>query len=251
MAVIKSLPGTKSLKKQLEYLEQEGKTLEELKLGINCTTDNVLMEFNIIKELYNKSIGKEYYHLTQAFSPNDNIYPEKANKLGVEWITSSIEGHQIYIVTHIDKDHIHNHFIINSVNMNDGKKLQISPKKLFEMKQLSNDICIREGLVTINLDRNIGISISHNEYNLKKRYNSAGTPINMWKDELRLNIDNALDNSTSIGEFKEILKSKHNIKIKEKAKDYVYINQRIKREVLGKKLGGYYRKEAIMNKYIK
>ena len=251
MAVIKSLPGTKSLKKQLEYLEQEGKTLEELKLGINCTTDNVLMEFNIIKELYNKSIGKEYYHLTQAFSPNDNIYPEKANKLGVEWITSSIEGHQIYIVTHIDKDHIHNHFIINSVNMNDGKKLQISPKKLFEMKQLSNDICIREGLVTINLDRNIGISISHNEYNLKKRYNSIGAPINMWKDELRLNLDNALDNSTSIGEFKEILKSKHNIKIKEKAKDYVYINQRIKREVLGKKLGGYYRKEAIMNKYIK
>ena len=45
MAVIKYLPGKKSLKSQLKYLEKEGKTLEELKTGINCTSDNIEKEF--------------------------------------------------------------------------------------------------------------------------------------------------------------------------------------------------------------
>ncbi|WP_243448094.1 hypothetical protein ACSXA9_15215 (plasmid) [Clostridium perfringens] len=54
MAVIKYLPGKKSLKSQLKYLEKEGKTLEELKIGINCTSDNIEKEFNIVKELYKK-----------------------------------------------------------------------------------------------------------------------------------------------------------------------------------------------------
>lgn len=135
MAVIKSLPATKSLSNQLKYLEKEGKTVEELKEGINCTTDNVEREFNIVKQLHNKTTGKQYYHFTQAFSPEDKIAPEKAHQLGKEWIERNIQGHQVYMVTHIDKNHIHNHFVINSVNMDNGLKLQISPSKLLEMKK--------------------------------------------------------------------------------------------------------------------
>lgn len=251
MAIIKSLPATKSLKKQLEYLEQEGKTLDELKVGINCTKDNVLMEFNIIKELYNKPIGKEYYHFTQSFSPQDNITAEKANKLGIEWINSVIDGHQIYMVTHIDRDHIHNHFVINSVNMNNGKKIQISPAKLFEMKRSSNKICKREGYYTINLDRNVGISKTHNEYNLERRYRLEGESVNMWKGELRETIEHVITSSRNIEEFKERLKKEHNISIREKEKDFIYVHENINREVAGKRLGGYYRKESIVNKYIK
>ena len=47
MAVIKNLPATKSLKNQLEYLATEGKTRDDLRSGINCTPDNVELEFNI------------------------------------------------------------------------------------------------------------------------------------------------------------------------------------------------------------
>lgn len=110
MAIIRCLPGTKSLKNQLKYLEKEGKTLEELKEGINCTTDNIEKEFNIVKEMYNKKEGKQYYHYTQAFSKSDKITPEKAHEIGKEWIEKNIKGYQIYLVTHIDKEHIHNHF---------------------------------------------------------------------------------------------------------------------------------------------
>lgn len=125
MAIIKSLPGTKSLRNQLNYLAKEGKTIDELREGINCTTDNVEKEFNIVKQLHNKTQGKQYYHFTQAFSPEDNINPEKAHELGREWIERNIEGHQVYMGTHIDKNHIHNHFVINSVNIENGLKLQI------------------------------------------------------------------------------------------------------------------------------
>ena len=62
MAIIKSLPATKSLSNQLNYLVKEGKTVDELKEGINCTTDNVEQEFNIVKQMYAKTDGKQYYH---------------------------------------------------------------------------------------------------------------------------------------------------------------------------------------------
>lgn len=249
MAVIKSLPGTKSLKQQLIYLQKEGKTYDHLKKGINCTVDNVLMEFNLIKEIYNKPTGKGYYHYTQAFSPNDNISPERANELGEKWITSIIKGHQIYMVTHIDKDHIHNHFIINSVNMENGLKLQISPKKLYEMKVKSNEICIKEGLATINLDRNSGISKTHNEYNLERRHRLKGEPIKMWKDKVRNNINKSVINSNSFEEFKRNLKNEHNILVEERETDLLYIYLENSRKVKGKRLGGDYRKEAIKKQY--
>ncbi|XZK12194.1 relaxase/mobilization nuclease domain-containing protein (plasmid) [Clostridium perfringens] len=129
MAIIRCLPGTKSLKNQLKYLEKEGKTLKELKEGINCTTDNIEKEFNIVKEMYNKKEGKQYYHYTQAFSKTDKITPEKAHEIGKEWIEKNIKGYQIYLVTHIDKEHIHNHFLINSVSIG-RKKASDKSKKI-------------------------------------------------------------------------------------------------------------------------
>ena len=114
MAVIKCLPGTKSLNDMLLYLENEGKTEDNLRSGINCTSENVETEFNIIKELYNKNTGKQYYHITQSFSPLDNIDAEKAHEIGLRWIGENIEDHQIYIVTHIDREHLHNNFTSSS-----------------------------------------------------------------------------------------------------------------------------------------
>ncbi|XZK95539.1 relaxase/mobilization nuclease domain-containing protein (plasmid) [Clostridium perfringens] len=78
---------------------------------------------------------------------------KKLTEIGKEWIEKNIKGYQIYLVTHIDKEHIHNHFIINSVSIEDGKKLQISPKKLEKMKIESNKICEREYLTKIDLNK--------------------------------------------------------------------------------------------------
>lgn len=243
MAIIKSLPGTKSISNQLDYLAKEGKTIDELKEGINCNTDNVEQEFNVIKQLYNKTTGKQYYHFTQAFNPKDNITPQKAHELGKEWIESNIEGHQVYMVTHIDKNHIHNHFVINSVNMNNGLKLQISPYKLFEMKRGSNTLCEREGLSKINLERNKGMSKTDSEYQLEKR------GIIPWKDELRQCIDLGKNQSNSIAELKEYLKEHFDIDVRETKNSISYKHPDQNKSVRGNKLGGDYTKEGLVNEF--
>lgn len=243
MAVIKSLPATKSLSNQLKYLEKEGKTVEELKEGINCTTDNVEREFNIVKQLHNKTTGKQYYHFTQAFSPEDNITPDKAHQLGKEWIERNIQGHQVYMVTHIDKNHIHNHFVINSVNMDNGLKLQISPSKLLEMKKDSNYLCDRENLSKINLEPNKGISKTDSEYRLEKK---GVTP---WKDELRQCIDFGRSKTKSIEELKEYLKEHFNIEVRETKNSISYKHPEQNKSVRGNKLGGDYTKEGLLNEF--
>ncbi|MEN8435934.1 relaxase/mobilization nuclease domain-containing protein (plasmid) [Clostridium septicum] len=243
MAIIKSLPATKSLSSQLKYLEKEGKTIDELKEGINCTTDNVEREFNIIKNLYNKTGGKQYYHFTQAFSPEDNITPEKAHKLGREWIENNIKDHQVYMVTHIDKNHIHNHFVINSVNMDNGLKLQINPSKLMEMKKDSNRLCEREKLSKINLEPNKGISKTDSEYRLEKK------GITPWKDELRQCIDFGKSQTSSIEELKEFLKEHFSIEVRETKNSISYKHPEQNKSVRGNKLGGSYTKEGLLNEF--
>ncbi|MHC9332835.1 relaxase/mobilization nuclease domain-containing protein, partial [Clostridium perfringens] len=76
--------------RQLKYLEKEGKTLDELKTGNNCTIDNVEKEFNIVKEHYNKKEGKQYYNYTQSINPEDKITPEKVHEIGKEVIEKNI-----------------------------------------------------------------------------------------------------------------------------------------------------------------
>lgn len=251
MAIIKSLPATKTLENQLMYLEQEEKNSEHLRIGINCTKDNIIKEFNIIKALYNKPMGKGYYHFVQSFSPEDIITPEKALVLGREWIESCIKGHQIYIVTHTDKNHIHNHFLINSVSFKNGLKLQISPQRLMEMKRISNDICKRENLAVINLDVNSGISKCHKEYNLEKRNNKNGKGILSWKEDMRKKINYVTNISSDYNEFKNLLSDNYDINIREKGEALIYINKSIKKEVKDKRLGGYFTKVAIENRFIK
>lgn len=241
MAVIKCLPGTKSLSDMLLYLENEGKTEDNLRSGINCTSENVETEFNIIKELYNKPTGKQYYHITQSFSPLDNIDAEKAHEIGVKWIGENIEDHQIYIVTHIDRDHLHNHFVVNSVNLETGIKLQISPKKLEHMKVSSNRICLEEGISTINLNKDFGISITDSEYRLEKR---GVTP---WKKNLRESIDIALNHSNDILEFVQILRDNFNIEAEFTDRSLVFRKDDENIVVRGYKLGGSYSRRGILN----
>jgi len=245
LAIVKSLPATKTLTNQLKYLQKEGKTREDLKDGINCNIENIEREFNTIKLLHGNTKGKQYYHFTQAFSPEDKITPEKANELGKEWIQNNIKNHQIYIVTHIDKSHIHNHFVINSVNIEDGKKLQISPKKLFEMKIDSNRICEREGFIKIDVNKKADIKKTMAELGMESR------GITTWKDELRQCIDFGIERTKSLGELKEKLESDFKISTRETKNSISFKHPEENKSVRGKKLGNKYTKEEIENGFIR
>ena len=121
MAIIKFTNSKSTLKHIINYITQETKTTTELITGKDCTSDNALEEMQTIKNSYNKTTGRQYIHLVQSFSPNDNLSYDKAHEIGLE-LAKQYKGFQVLIATHIDKEHIHNHLVINSVSFEDGRK---------------------------------------------------------------------------------------------------------------------------------
>ena len=84
--------------------------------------------------------NRKYYHFIHSFSPNDNISPESAHRLTEELCKKFFPHSEVVIATHTDTNHIHSHIVINSVNFDNGKMLQISPKRYTAIKDYSNEI---------------------------------------------------------------------------------------------------------------
>ena len=146
MAVIKAINSKASLAKAINYVTQKQKTEEHLVSGIDCVPKNAINEMKFTKEHWNKTEGRQYMHLTQSFKADEKITPEQAHKIACNLFKDQFKGHEKLIVTHIDKDHIHSHIIVNSVNFENGKKLQQSKKDLQHLKDRSDQLCKEQGL---------------------------------------------------------------------------------------------------------
>lgn len=91
--------------------------------NINFTNNDKLYESrNDRQEKHQQNIHA--HHLIQSFSPEDNLTPEEINRIGYETMMELTGGRFKFIVaTHIDKDHLHNHILINAIDSNSDKKL--------------------------------------------------------------------------------------------------------------------------------
>ena len=145
MAIVKFVAAKQTIKSALNYITNPEKTNETLTSGINCTPESAESEFDFTKTKFNKHGGREYYHIVQSFSPEDNITPEIAHEIGIKF-AEYFKGYQIVISTHCDKDHIHNHMIMNSVNYKTGKKFHQTKEDLMRVKEFSNKLCLEYGL---------------------------------------------------------------------------------------------------------
>ncbi len=137
MAIIKAVNSKASIGKAIKYITQEEKTEEKIIAGKDCNIKTSIDEMKAIKELYNKTEGRQYKHYVMSFNPNDpNINIEKAHQVGKEFMENEerFKNHQVIMATHTDKRHIHNHFIVNSVNMENGKKFRESKYDLEKLK---------------------------------------------------------------------------------------------------------------------
>jgi|LGOV01.1.fsa_nt_gb hypothetical protein len=147
MAIIKlinskSQQTNASMKKCINYakkLEQEN----GLVTGINCGGDTALEEFKLIKKMYHKEKGRMYIHMEQSFPPDPNITAKQVHQIGLRLINESevFNGFQIVVGTHTDQEHLHNHFCINSVNREDGKKWHISNQDVNNIREKSIALC--------------------------------------------------------------------------------------------------------------
>lgn len=195
MAIIKFTNSKSTLKHIINYITQDAKTTTELITGKDCTSDNALEEMQTVKNLYNKTTGRQYIHLVQSFSPNDNLSFEKAHEIGLQ-LAKQYRGFQVLVATHTDREHIHNHLVINSVSFEDGKKFQQSQKDMEKIKEFSNKLCAENGLATIELKSTSKVSsnITLKEYQVAMKGKS-------WKMKLINAIDFSMANSLSKDEF--------------------------------------------------
>ena len=91
--------------------------------NVNFTNNDKLYESrNDRQEKHQQNIHA--HHLIQSFSPEDNLTPEEINRIGYETMMELTGGHFRFIVaTHTDKNHVHNHILINAIDRNSDKKL--------------------------------------------------------------------------------------------------------------------------------
>ena len=148
MAVIKAVSSKAGIGQALDYVTKEEKTEDKLVSGLHCEPDTVKDEMAATKELWGKTGGRTYKHFVQSYHEDEHITPEQAHQNAVELAkgTEAWKGHEVLIATHIDRGHIHTHFIVNSVNFEDGHKLQWSKADLQNLKDRCNEQSRQQGL---------------------------------------------------------------------------------------------------------
>lgn len=243
MAVIKRIASKATPKKIVSYLTQEEKTEEKLIGGKDCDPDNIVNDFNMTQELYGKTGGVKYHHIIQSFSPEDNITPEKAHEIGKELAESQFKGFEVFVVTHKDKDHIHNHLVVNSVSFENGLKYNASNKSLWDIKRESNRLCERENLKTLDLYHKAEKRISSAEKRIMDR---GQIP---WKDELRQIIDIARERTKDLQSFREFLEKNFEIETRVTKNSISYKHPDHGKAIRGRSLGDKYNKEELENEF--
>lgn len=212
MAVIKAMGGSKargSCNDRLDYITKEEKTEEKLIFTKDCSEDDFKKDFEETKQIWDKTEGRQYYHLVQSFEKEDYITLEKAHEIGKKFIDENpvFKDYQVVMATHKDKDHIHNHFIVNSVNLENGLKFEFNPKDCLNSKELSNEICREYGFKELDLERTrpLDLDKAHERYSLSERA-LLEKGINTTNNELRQILDYARETSKDYQEFKDNLK---------------------------------------------
>ena len=177
-----------------EYKTYDSKSKRQLISGVNCDGTNAFREFMSTKKVYGKDNGFFFYHYAQSFSSKEKITPEQAHEIALEFAEKAWSGHEVLVTTHCDREHIHSHFVINSVGFESGKKLRQSPSTLKHLRKLSDEICIAHGFSVLQPYQGGRKSMSSREYRTRLQGNS-------WKEKLAKDIGTAMSYSGSKDEF--------------------------------------------------
>ena len=196
MAVIKHIAVHCSPKKFLQYILKDNKTNTELVTGLNCSEDinSAYEEMKFLFEYFDntrfskKSLDKNsgtketirLHHYIQSFKPNE-VTPEKAHEIGVAWARKVFgEEHQVLVTTHVDRQHIHNHFAVAAYDLK-GKRWHDNKTTLKRCRDISDNICKSNGLSIIPKTKRTK-NCTYTEW--LERQNGTS-----WKDKLCDDID--------------------------------------------------------------
>ncbi len=204
MAITKIFPIKTNLSRAVAYIEDPKKTEAQLLVsGYNVDPLMAAVEFELTAARARSLVGDRErsgggnnlaYHLIQSFSPTDNVTPESAHEIGKQLADQFLGGEFEYVIsTHVDKGHIHNHIIINSVSFLTHKKLRTVPyKTAAKLRTLNDKVCIENNLSIIRNPKGIGKT---------KGELAARAEGRSWKQQIQERLNYALQSVCSYEEF--------------------------------------------------
>lgn len=229
MVVIKSPTQIKTpanLKRAVNYILNEAKTLvsgtaesdldfplvyHDGELQMKLVSGNGISDFSVADEemvmtklaaafkkgdddLKELSSGKQVlaHHIIQSFSPDDNLTPEQVHEIGRQTMLELTGGnYEFVIATHTDKDHLHNHIILNTTNTSTLKKFRWEKKTLKNLRAISDKYAARYGAKIIEPT----MKNSYTKYSAWRRQNN-------YRFEIKERLDFLLKHSLSLEDFK-------------------------------------------------
>lgn len=230
------LSATKSTSRAINYAEK--RAVE--KSGLNCDVDYAKSSFKASRELYGKTDGNQGHVIIQSFKP-DEVTPEQCNQLGLELAEKFAPNHQVAVYTHNDTDHVHNHIVINSIDLETGKKFNNNKQALRDLRDFNDDVCREHGLSVPEKDT-ARLRYTQTEKAIADP-NTKSIAQYSWKDEIREAIDQS--KATNMDEFKDHL-SQYGIEIaRVTPKSITYRHLAEDKKVRGRRLGEDYNKGGI------
>lgn len=133
-------------------------------------------------------------HYIQSFDPQDNISPELAHRIAKTFVQKTFgDDCQVVIATHVDRQHIHSHLIVNTYSLT-GQKFNDNQKTLKRIQEYSDRVCLAFGIQPIVTKKGLGRNLAYNEWENKKR-----GPF--WKEKIRLEIDRLIGTVKNLDEL--------------------------------------------------
>ena len=165
------------------YAADPGKTERQLYVtGVNCLPATALEEMNATKRQYGKTGGIVAFHGYQAFAPGETD-PATAHEVGVALAQELWGGRfEVVVATHLDKAHLHNHFVVNSVSFADGRRFHRDAACYRAMREASDELCREHGLSVV-----------------ESPGRGEGRPT--WRSLVKADVDEAVGRAASMRQF--------------------------------------------------
>lgn len=182
-------------------LENDSSSLSRYVTGVNCFPSTAREEMMAVKKRYGKEDGIVAFHGYQSFAPGEAT-PDAAHEIGIR-LAKELWGErfQVIVATHLDKEnHIHNHFVLNSVSFADGYRYNDCTDTYMEMRKVSDELCREYGLSVIE-DPMRGKAKQYGEW----RADQQGKPT--WRGLIKKDVDRAIREAMTDRQFFHNLRS--------------------------------------------
>lgn len=231
-----------SLDDMLEYATNDDKTVtlkKEYKTALNCNLETAYQDMIATKKRKNATGGRLGYHIIQSFKPGE-VTAEEAHEIAIELAQRSFGDYEVVIGTHIDKEHIHSHIVVNSVSVITGKKYRDTAKDLFDgIREASDQLCREHGLSVVT-PKEEKKSLTYIEWLARQGKRTS------WQSLIRMDIDDCIQQAYDFGNFLVLMRLK-GYEIKQ-GKYIAFLPMGKDRFSRGYKLGHNYTQENIQRR---